>query len=477
MAKKIKPEKILVICASRETAEAVDKGVRAHISIDAARFDETMTLLQRDRNAAWFAREKGARLLICSEIGSEGRNFQFVHHLYLFDLPVNPELLEQRIGRVDRIGQKHEISIHVPYICGSAQEILAQWYAKGLGLLAANINGLHSIFTKFKSDLARLIRNAEQEGSIDRDGLSELVTRTAEHTLATQKLLDRGKHILVELNSFKPQPANDLICAVQHMDKESGLAELMEPLLDHYGVDLDRINEKPGEEIISLTVDRIADEQFPSLPRGGETATFDRATAIAREELNFMTWDHPYVNQVLDFFLTRGEGAAATAILKGADEPGLFLETLFVLEIPEAEKIPNAGLFIPTRPIHIRIDHNGTPVPDEDLPEDFNNRLRPDHPSWFMEMEPVKERLLPGLLEKSQALAETAAREMKSQAIDTLSRTLGKEIERLCALKKVNPGIKDGEIEAARDEQAVLTDRLSRARIRLDALRLIRAEA
>ena len=61
------------------------------------------------------AEKDGARILICSEIGSEGRNFQFAHHLVLFDLPLDPELLEQRIGRLDRIGQTSEIQVHVPY--------------------------------------------------------------------------------------------------------------------------------------------------------------------------------------------------------------------------------------------------------------------------------------------------------------------------------------------------------------------------
>ena len=65
--------------------------------------------MQRDRNAAWFADPEGARILLCSEIGSEGRNFRFAHHLVLFDLPLNPELLEQRIGRLDRIGQTETI--------------------------------------------------------------------------------------------------------------------------------------------------------------------------------------------------------------------------------------------------------------------------------------------------------------------------------------------------------------------------------
>ena len=71
-------------------------------------------------------------MLICSEIGSEGRNFQFAHHLVLFDLPLNPDLLEQRIGRLDRIGQTDTIQIHVPYLENSALAVMFHWYHEGL---------------------------------------------------------------------------------------------------------------------------------------------------------------------------------------------------------------------------------------------------------------------------------------------------------------------------------------------------------
>ena len=61
--------------------------------------------------AAYFAEESyGAQILLCSEIGSEGRNFQFASDLILFDLPANPDVLEQRIGRLDRIGQENRYS-------------------------------------------------------------------------------------------------------------------------------------------------------------------------------------------------------------------------------------------------------------------------------------------------------------------------------------------------------------------------------
>ncbi|MCC6234051.1 MAG: RNA polymerase-associated protein RapA, partial [Verrucomicrobiales bacterium] len=114
--------KVLLICRSQAKVLALETALRARIAVKLALFHEGLELIQRDRNAAWFADPDGASILIASEIGSEGRNFQFAHHLVLFDLPLDPELIEQRIGRLDRIGQTTEIHIHVPYVRDSAQE-------------------------------------------------------------------------------------------------------------------------------------------------------------------------------------------------------------------------------------------------------------------------------------------------------------------------------------------------------------------
>jgi ATP-dependent helicase HepA len=110
------PQKVLLICRTPQTVAEIESALRKRVRVEMAVFHEGLTLVQRDRNAAWFSEEGGARILLCSEIGSEGRNFQFAHHLVLFDLPVDPEVLEQRIGRLDRIGQKSEIHIHVPFV-------------------------------------------------------------------------------------------------------------------------------------------------------------------------------------------------------------------------------------------------------------------------------------------------------------------------------------------------------------------------
>lgn len=118
-------EKVLVIASRASTALQLEQALREREGIRATVFHEGMSILERDKAAAYFAQEEGgAQVLICSEIGSEGRNFQFANQLVMFDLPFNPDLLEQRIGRLDRIGQKRDIDVHVPYLEGTSQAFL-----------------------------------------------------------------------------------------------------------------------------------------------------------------------------------------------------------------------------------------------------------------------------------------------------------------------------------------------------------------
>ncbi|RTZ59466.1 MAG: RNA polymerase-associated protein RapA, partial [Gammaproteobacteria bacterium] len=79
-------KKFLVICAEANTSIELEQELRVRQAIRSAAFHEGLNMVARDRAAAWFAdAEENAQCLICSEIGSEGRNFQFCHHLVLFD--------------------------------------------------------------------------------------------------------------------------------------------------------------------------------------------------------------------------------------------------------------------------------------------------------------------------------------------------------------------------------------------------------
>ncbi|MCG8566786.1 MAG: hypothetical protein MI747_17075, partial [Desulfobacterales bacterium] len=469
LAKSIAPEKILVICNTKEKAAALETALQNHGAMETARFDETMTLMQRDRAAAWFAREDGARLLICSEIGSEGRNFQFVHHLFLFDLPSNPELLEQRIGRVDRIGQKEDIHIHVPHVKGSAQEILARWYHEGIDLFRKNVNGLHAVYTAFESRIRELIQRAQSGDPAGAEAMDQLAQATRAHCKALDQELSQGKNILLELNSFQWGPAKELIETIEDVDAHPGLKDLMTRLMDHYLFSLDAVD----DHLHGLTAETTPDDAFPALPPNARVFTFDRATAIAREDIAFFNWDHPFVAQVMEFFLTHGTGDCSVAKVEG--EPGLYLEALFLLETQGA---PQAAMerFLPDTPIRILVNHLGQNLSQSLDMDELESRITPDNPAWVKEMIEVTREMIPDLLDTCQNLAQKAAKALKEKAEKEIDATLGTELKRLGALKEKNPNIRDEELESAAREWQATKDKLATADLRLDALRLIRSE-
>jgi SNF2 family DNA or RNA helicase len=74
-----------------------------------ATFDGSMSGPEKDTAVAAF--RDSVPILLCSESGGEGRNLQFCNTLINFDIPWNPMAIEQRIGRIDRIGQAREVFV------------------------------------------------------------------------------------------------------------------------------------------------------------------------------------------------------------------------------------------------------------------------------------------------------------------------------------------------------------------------------
>ena len=108
-------EKIVLIAKRMQLVAALHERLRDNFGIYSAVFHEGLTVFERDKQAVWFTDPEGADILLCSEIGSEGRNFQAAHTLIFWDIPLSPDTVEQRIGRLDRIGQTHPVDVYVMY--------------------------------------------------------------------------------------------------------------------------------------------------------------------------------------------------------------------------------------------------------------------------------------------------------------------------------------------------------------------------
>ncbi|MDH3858334.1 MAG: SNF2-related protein, partial [Gammaproteobacteria bacterium] len=242
--------KVLVITAAAVTAQQLVADLKQYYGVRAALFHEELTLLERDRAAAWFSdHEDGAQVLICSEIGSEGRNFQFAHHLVLYDLPRNPDLLEQRIGRLDRIGQNAVINIHVPFVKGSARQILFRWYHESLGAFSNTCPAGHQVYLKTRNELERYLDNPQLP-------VDAFIDQTRELHQALDQELQQGRDRLLEINSCRPLVAESLIEEAMQRELDFDLFNYMERIYDCYGVNSeirgqDRWVITPGDNMLT----------------------------------------------------------------------------------------------------------------------------------------------------------------------------------------------------------------------------------
>ncbi len=469
LLQQLEPQKVLVISRTIEKAEALDEALRRHLTVKTGVFHEGLTLLQRDRNAAWFAEPDGARLLICSEIGSEGRNFQFAHHLVLFDLPLNPELLEQRIGRLDRIGQSEDVQIHVPCLARSPQEVLARWYHEGLNAFESNLEGGNELLHQFGRavhDLALEFPVADRVAA--EQELADLLKQTRTAREEIRRRLEQGRDRLLELNSFRPAAAQKIITRIQEQDRQPELEEYLLDVFDHFGVHIEEL----APHTWQLNPLGITTDSFPAMPAEGMIATCDRRRALSREEVGFLTWDHPMVSGAMELLLGTETGNCAFAVLPEAKERAMLLELIFVLETIAAPRL-QADRFLPPTPVRLVVSHKLVNVTETFRPAAGEAKLQKGSPYKLIENADIARRTLPAMFEFATRLAETQAATLRQSALEEMNRLLGHEVQRLRMLQQVNDHVRPQEVQLAQAQQTELAAVLQQSRLRLDALRLI----
>ena len=466
LLKEIYPAKVLLICKSKEKVLALEEVLTNSANLKVGVFHEDLTIVQRDRNAAWFSEPEGAQILLCSEIGSEGRNFQFAHHLILFDLPLHPELLEQRIGRLDRIGQTEDIHVYIPYLANTPQHILVRWFHEGMNAFEENLEGGNEIF-KFVGDKLLTIFRSYTFADTYLE-LEALITETSSLKKELQKSLAGGRDRLLEMNSFRPKVAKQLVEQIQAEDRDNSLEIYMTKVFAHFDVEMEDL----AARTYFLQPASVIAESFPSIPSEGIPVTFDRKRALSREDIGFLTWDHPMAIGSIDMVLSTGTGSASYGILHGTNSPGVLLEFLFVLETTSEQSI-YVDRFLPNTPLRIVVDHTGKEVTDRYSVETFDNKLASGSIDVLLENDMIVETILPDMISSATQIAEKQGAKEIAKGLQRMNLTLNHEIDRLKTLQKKNKNIRPEEIQIALTEQLTLATLIKNARVRMDAIQLI----
>lgn len=464
--KELSGQKALLICKEAETARVLELQLRNRAGIASALFHEGMTIIERDRSAAFFAdQESSARLLICSEIGSEGRNFQFVHHLILWDLPESPDLLQQRIGRLDRIGQRSTIEIHLPFLRDTSHERWFRWYDEGLDAFVGNSFAAQAVADSLREEL----KVAMTQGS--GDDFERMIGHTRELKNDLEDRFHRGRDQLLELNSCRKEQADRLITLLESYENEGSLWPYLEDVFECYGIETEYHSPncfilRPGNHL------RVA--HFPGVPEDGVTVTVNRSSALAREDFQFLTWEHPMVTAAMDRVLSSETGNASVSVTKNAQlKPGQFLlECLFIIECSAPDKL-QISRFLPSTPVRILIDQQKRDLTDAIAHEELQETgIGFDKNKIVAFINHQR-----GHIGEMLAMAERRARNDMSQLIDnagdSMQSALSAELKRLISLKKVNPNIKLEEIDFIKKMMELTHENILAAQLRLDAVRLV----
>lgn len=458
-------DKVLLICASAATAQALHQAVRERLGNVATLFHEGMSIVERDRAAAWFADPDGCGLLICSEIGSEGRNFQFARHLLLFDLPLQPDLLEQRIGRLDRIGQRHRVEIHLPCPAGSSLHVLQQWYHQGFNAFEQTSGCGSALLALCLPELEQALRQPDDVRLLER-----LLHHSREQHQRLASELEQGRDRLLELHSNGQGQGDRLATAIAAVDDDETLPALFQAMADGLGIYCEPLD--AGTFHLRQGSDQAL--VLPGIDDDGITITFDRQLALAREEVQLVSYDHPLVRDLFELLTSSHHGNAAVARLANPRLPaGTWLLDMQLVIRTQAPASSQIGRFLPPTAVRLLLDGQGRDLSANVALDKLAAQWRP------LEMRLVRALLkahgaaVSALVQQAPAIANERSTAIIAAARQQMENALCGEIDRLEALSAINPAVRQSEINALRQQRQLLREALARAEVQVDSLCLM----
>jgi ATP-dependent helicase HepA len=368
---KEKGAKVLVFTEAHATLESL-KARLLEDNVESLAYHGELPLLERDRQVARFRDPEGPKVLLCTEVGGEGRNFQFAHHLVHYDLPWSPATVEQRIGRLDRIGQAHPVEIHVFDAQGSLSSDVLAVLADAVGVFGQTVGGLDAVLEEVEP---KLIELALEPPEARVEWVAELTKKVA---AARAKVLEAYDPLL-DLRSFDKQAVLGL---VERAQARSGIEadedESLEDGLWAVARDLDERLEETVTELalrvgLGVDTDQQVDafqcafhfghalkvEALPGLDISEERTvlgTFWRDTAVEQEEIEYFATGHPIVEALFGFMRDGPYGRNGARFLEvrgGLKARGV--ELLFHLTPPEPADT-TVGAKVPSRQLSRFLD-------------------------------------------------------------------------------------------------------------------------
>ncbi|MFQ5513185.1 MAG: helicase-related protein [Myxococcota bacterium] len=307
-------EKVLVFVGAHETLEALQRFLESTTRTRIRVFHEDLSPAGRDIEVASF-RDTRAPVLLCTDAAAEGRNFQFCDRMIHYDLPYDPVLLEQRIGRLDRIGRQGDVEILYFREPGGRPDVAGLY--ERLDLFARSSAGLDDVLSGVRPALEAA---ASGDGELDIERIAREVARAR-----TRRIRDVPRGLYRD--AYDPSQDVDILARVPP-DLEVRMRRFCLEAAAQLGL---KIVEKGEEAVYYLELgDRATVEGLPGVPDGSRyLGSFSREEAVRRDEIDFFASGHPLVEGLLLELEDGPRGRAAAVALEGTRLEGHALLCLY----------------------------------------------------------------------------------------------------------------------------------------------------
>jgi superfamily II DNA or RNA helicase len=297
--------KVLIFTEFRETQDMLTELLSASWSVH--KFHGQLSADQKDAAVSAFRRGTGMQVLVSTEAGGEGRNFQFCHHLVNYDLPWNPMRIEQRIGRLDRIGQEHPITIFNFHVQGTIEGRILDVLERRIKIFEEAVGGLDPILGAAEDSIREALRlsEAERDAALERLG-TQLASQITKAREAEEKLQD----FIMQDKSFSAEIAQTALQVKSPIGKKE-----FEEFLLHLLASVNTYvypKSPTGERRVVFHVPFVI--EHPELIQGQESrrVCFDPLLDVESELVEYLGFGHPIVDALVTRVTEeRLDGAAA----------------------------------------------------------------------------------------------------------------------------------------------------------------------
>ncbi|MHA1248891.1 MAG: SNF2-related protein [Candidatus Helarchaeota archaeon] len=271
-------------------------------------------LTESDKNIAIENFKNTYQIMISTEVGGEGRNFQFCHIMINYDLPWNPMKIEQRIGRLDRIGQKKDVIIYNLFCSKTIEEKIVEVLFKRINIFESAIGTLDPILGEIEEYIKTHFLKSDDPNNMEK--ISEEINSICERIKEENN--KKGSQI-VALKSYDEKRL-DKICKNNIIISDRFLINYINDIIEFYGngciknIDSNYIIEIPRNLLNILNYK----QKFEGY--------FDRNLAINNEEHSFFTISSSPILEFIEYFSNLSESGYYTHILlksKIINKPGI----------------------------------------------------------------------------------------------------------------------------------------------------------